>query len=291
MTDRVRLAGLDFDLITQEQLIEQVTDAIRHGSGGTILTPNVDICRQTHQDPTTRLLVHAASIVVPDGMPLLWAAWMAGRPLLQRITGADLIFSLSAAAAANSWPIYLLGGLPGAGGSAGTAELAARRLEARYHGIKVAGAYSPPFPFDAKAGDITGIRAALAATQPKIVFVGLGFPKQERLIARLRGDLPRTWFVACGAAIPIAAGQLNRAHPLVQRVGLEWVHRLIKEPRRLARRYLVHDIPFAIRLLVSSAMRRGDAPRPDSARAPVELDVRATDARVEPDVRATDVRA
>jgi exopolysaccharide biosynthesis WecB/TagA/CpsF family protein len=279
MTDRVRLAGLEFDLITQEQLIEHVTDAIKRGCGGTIVTPNVDICRRTHRDPDTRLLVQAASIVVPDGMPLLWAARMAGRPLLQRITGADLIFSLSAAAAANSWPIYLLGGLPGGAGSPGAAELAARRIEVRYEGIKVAGAYSPPFPFDAKAGDITGIRAALAATLPKIVFVGLGFPKQERLIARLCGDLPCTWFVACGAAIPIAAGQLSRAHPLLQRMGLEWVHRLIKEPRRLARRYLIHDIPFAIRLLVSSASRRREAPSPDSARGPAEADLSTTGTR------------
>jgi N-acetylglucosaminyldiphosphoundecaprenol N-acetyl-beta-D-mannosaminyltransferase len=276
MTDRVRLAGLEFDLLTQEHLIEQVTDAIRRGSGGTIITPNVDICRRTHRDPDTRLLVHAASIVVPDGMPLLWAARLAGRPLLERITGADLIFSLSAAAAANMWPIYVLGGLPGIDGSPGAAELAARRIEARYERIKVAGAYSPPFPFDAKAGDITGIRAALAAAQPKIVFVGLGFPKQERLIARLCGDLPGTWFVACGAAIPIAAGQQNRAHPLIQRMGLEWGYRLINEPRRLARRYLAHDIPFAIRLMVTSALLRGHAPSPDSARTPVEADALAT---------------
>ncbi len=279
MTDRVRLAGLEFDLMTQGQLIEHVTDALRHGSGGTIITPNVDICRRTRRDPDTRLLVYSASIVVPDGMPLLWAAWLAGRPLLQRITGADLIFSLSAAAAANSWPIYVLGGLPGADGSPGAAELAAGRIEARHEGIKVVGAYSPPFPFDAKAGDITGICSALADAQPKIVFVGLGFPKQERLIARLCGDLPGTWFVACGAAIPIAAGQLNRAHPLVQRTGLEWGYRLINEPRRLARRYLIHDIPFAIRLLIASALRRGDAPSPDSARTLAEENTRAADTR------------
>src|SRR5260221_14117991 len=121
--------------------------------------------------------------------------------------------------------------------------------------MRAGGAPPPPFALDAKAGDITGIRTALADTQPKIVFVGLGFPKQERLIARLRGDLPGSWFVACGAAIPIAAGQVNRAHPLVQRMGLGWVYRLINEPRRPARRYLIHDIPFAIRLLVSSPLR------------------------------------
>jgi N-acetylglucosaminyldiphosphoundecaprenol N-acetyl-beta-D-mannosaminyltransferase len=268
VTDRVRLAGLDFDLLTETELIAQVTDAIGRGSGGTIVTPNVDICRRVHRDSSIRHLVRDASIVVPDGMPVLWAARLAGRPLRQRITGADLIFSLSAAAAGNSWPIYILGGLPGATGSPGTAALAADRIASRYPGIKIAGAFSPPFPFDTNGGDIDGIRENLIAAKPKIVFVGLGFPKQERLIGRLCGDLPATWFVACGAAIPIAAGQLNRAPPALQRLGLEWVYRLLKEPRRLARRYLVHDVPYAIWLLAACLLGRGEAASPDSARQP-----------------------
>lgn len=154
----------------------------------------------------------------------------------------------------------------------GAAELAADRLAARYQGLPVAGAYSPPFPFDAKAGNIDDIRGMLLAAQPKIVFVGLGFPKQERLISRLCGDLPGAWFVGCGAAIPIAAGQLNRAHPLIQRLGLEWLHRLVNEPRRLAKRYLVHDLPYAIWLLFNSAFGAKETPPPDSARNPAEAE-------------------
>jgi exopolysaccharide biosynthesis WecB/TagA/CpsF family protein len=272
MTDRIRVGGLDFDLLTEKQVVGQVADAIRRGSGGTIVTPNIDICRRTTLDPSTRGLVETASIVVPDGIPLLWAARLAGLPLVQRIAGSDLIFSLSEAAAANSWPIYVLGGLPGEDGNPGAAELAAGRLAARYDGLKITGAYSPPFPFDAKAGNIDDIRAAVVRAQPKIVFVGLGFPKQERLIARLCGDLPGAWFVGCGAAIPIAAGQLNRAHPTIQRLGLEWLHRLVNEPRRLAKRYLVHDFPYAVWLLVTSALHRGDEPRQDSARNPAEAE-------------------
>jgi N-acetylglucosaminyldiphosphoundecaprenol N-acetyl-beta-D-mannosaminyltransferase len=270
MTDRIRVGGLDFDLVTETQVIAHVVDAIKRGSGGTIVTPNIDICRRTDRDPSTRGLVESASIVVPDGIPLLWAARLAGLPLVQRIAGADLIFSLSEAAAANSWPIYVLGGLPGEEGNPGAAELAAGRLAARYDGLKIAGAYSPPFPFDAKAGNVDDIRYALVQAQPRIVFVGLGFPKQERLIARICAALPGTWFVACGAAIPIAAGQLNRAHPMIQRLGLEWMHRLVNEPRRLAKRYLVHDLPYAIWLLFNSALHRNEAPLPDSARNPAE---------------------
>jgi N-acetylglucosaminyldiphosphoundecaprenol N-acetyl-beta-D-mannosaminyltransferase len=256
VSDRVRVGGLDFDVITGTQLIAQVTDAIGRGQGGTIVTPNVDICRLAGHDPVSRDLVAAATIVVADGMPLVWAARLSGRPLSERITGADLIFALSEIAAANSWPVYLIGGLPGADGLPGAAELAARGIAERYPGIQVAGAWSPPARFDAVADDVEEMRAELAAAQPKIVFVGLGFPKQEHLIARLAADLPGTWFMGCGAAILFAGGTVRRAPGWMQRAGLEWFYRLISEPRRLARRYLVDDLPFAVRLLAGSFSQR-----------------------------------
>jgi N-acetylglucosaminyldiphosphoundecaprenol N-acetyl-beta-D-mannosaminyltransferase len=252
MSDRVSVGGADCDVITHAELIEHVVGAIRVGVGGTIVTPNVDICRQISKDPATRELVSGASLVVPDGMPLLWAARLAGRPLIERITGSDLIFSLSAAAGAGGLPVYLIGGMPGREGLAPVARLAADRLESRYPGLKVAGAYSPPARFDAAADDIEVLGKELAKAEPKIVFVGLGFPKQERLMARLEPLLPGTWFVGCGSAVPYAAGELRRAPAWMQAKGLEWLFRLITEPRRLAGRYL-RDLPFAAVLLARSA--------------------------------------
>ena len=253
---RVRVGGVDFDVLTAAQVITRVADAIGSGQGGTIVTPNVDICRRASRDQVSRDLVAAGSIVVPDGMPLIWAARLAGQRLPERITGADLIFSLSQAAAALSWPVYLLGGLPGEGDLPGAAELAARNLSKRYPGLRVSGAYSPPASFDVATADIEWLRDELGAMRPSIVFVGLGFPKQEQLVARLADSLPSAWFVGCGAAIPFAAGTINRAPAWIQRAGLEWVYRMISEPRRLARRYLLHDVPFAARLLAVSALRR-----------------------------------
>ena len=99
------------------------------------------------------------------------------------------------------------------------------------------------------------VRARLAAAKPDIVYVGLGFPKQERLIVRLAPSFPRTWFVGCGAAIPFVAGEVRRAPTWMQRAGAEWLFRLLTEPRRLAGRYL-HDMPFAARLLAGCAAER-----------------------------------
>ncbi len=259
MTRRVRLAGLDFDALTNAQVVDQVTEALDRGAGGVIVTPNIDICRQARRDAAYGDLVRAASIVVPDGMPLVWAARLTGQPLAGRVTGADLIYSLCQAMAARSWPVFLLGGLPAPDGAPGTAERAAAALAERYRGLAAAGAWSPPAAFDALSGDIETLRKSLVELEPAVVFVGLGFPKQEQLIARLRADLPGAWFLGCGAAIPFAAGEIARAPQWMQRSGLEWAYRLLREPRRLARRYLIDDLPFAIWLLAWAARQRRSA--------------------------------
>ena len=219
MSDRVRVAGLDFDVITERQLITDVTEAIRRGQGGTIVTPNIDICCRTSRDPASRHFVDTASIVVPDGVPLLWAARLAGLPLTERITGADLIFSLSEMAAENGFPVFVVGGMPGTGGQPDTAHRAAQGIADRVKDVSVVGAYSPPLLFNAARDDIEALRDSLVATQPKIVFVGLGFPKQERLIARLADDLPGTWFIGCGAAVMFAG------RPGAPGAGLDAAHR------------------------------------------------------------------
>jgi len=243
-----RVAGLDFDALSERQVVARIIGDSDDGRGGWVVTPNIDICRQLRHDPTARALVSSASLVVADGMPLIWASRLRGDPLPERVAGASLIFTLSEAAAASGKSVYLLGGEPG------VPARAAAELGRRYPGLLVAGVHSPSFGVDREPGEIEGIAARLARAKPDIVFVGLGFPKQEWLIAALAPALPAAWFIGCGAAIPFAAGTLPRAPHWMQPLGLEWTHRLISEPRRLFRRYLVNDVPFALRLLVTSAL-------------------------------------
>jgi N-acetylglucosaminyldiphosphoundecaprenol N-acetyl-beta-D-mannosaminyltransferase len=256
----VRVGGLDFDALTEQQVVARIVGDSDDGRGGWVVTPNVDICRQVRRDPAVRALISGASLVVADGMPLVWASRLRGDPLPERVAGASLIFTLSEAAAARGKSVYLLGGEPGVPARAAVA------LGHRYRGLLVAGVHSPPFGFDREPGEIEAIGARLARAKPDIVFVGLGFPKQERVIAALAPGLPGVWFIGCGAAIPFAAGALSRAPHWMQRLGLEWTYRLISEPRRLFRRYL-NDLPFALLLLVTSALalrqdplERGDEP-------------------------------
>lgn len=246
----VSVAGLDFDPVSEDQVVSRIIRDLEDGRGGWVVPANIDVCRQIRRDRAARELVSGASLVVADGMPLVWATRLRGDPLPERVTGSSMIFRLTAAAAENGKSIYLLGGKPG------IPERAATELAHRYPGLLVAGADAPPVGFDRQPETFAAVRARLEEARPAVVYVGLGFPKQERVIAALAPALPGTWFIGCGAAIPFAAGALPRAPLWMQRFGLEWLHRLMREPRRLFRRYLLADLPFAVRLLLMSALTR-----------------------------------
>ncbi|MDA0634490.1 WecB/TagA/CpsF family glycosyltransferase [Nonomuraea sp. MCN248] len=238
------------DPVGEDEVVAWVAAELAAGRGGRIVTPNVDICRAVARQPRLAELVAGAEVVVADGMPLVWAARLQGTPLPGRVTGADLIWSLSGMAARRGSPVYLLGGPPG------VAEAAARELTGRHPGLEVCGVDAPPYGFDLTARGRERVRRKVVAARPALVFAGLGFPRQDLLIAELRRELPEAWFLGCGAAIGFAAGTVSRAPGWMRRGGLEWLHRLVTEPRRLARRYLVDDLPFAVRLLAGSAVRR-----------------------------------
>ncbi|MBF8188860.1 WecB/TagA/CpsF family glycosyltransferase [Nonomuraea sp. K274] len=244
------MGGVEVDAVTEEEVVEWVGAELEAGRGGRIVTPNIDICRAAATDPALRELVCSADLVVADGMPLVWAARLLGTPVPRRVTGADLIWSLSELAARRGWPVYLLGGPPG------VARKAADELMSCYPRLKVCGVHAPPYHFDATPEGSERVRRKVIAAQPRLVFVGLGFPRQDRLVADLREELPGAWFLGCGAAIAFAAGTVPRAPEWLRRAGLEWAFRLVSEPGRLARRYLVDDLPFAVRLLSGCLVTR-----------------------------------
>jgi N-acetylglucosaminyldiphosphoundecaprenol N-acetyl-beta-D-mannosaminyltransferase len=259
---RVPLGGLGIDPLTEAEVVAYVRRALDHGAGGWIATPNVDILRQAATDDAIRALVADADLVVADGAPLVWAARLAGTPLPERVAGADLTWSLSRSLADDGRSVYLLGGEPAKPAptrSKGRREGAHRAemvLTAMYPGLRIAGHASPRYGFDSRPDELSAVCAELVDAKPDVVYIGLGFPRQERLIARLRADLPAAWFLGCGAAINFVAGDVTRAKPWLRRAGLEWLDRLLREPSRLAERYLRYDAPFALRLLAKAAVTR-----------------------------------
>jgi N-acetylglucosaminyldiphosphoundecaprenol N-acetyl-beta-D-mannosaminyltransferase len=244
---RVWMAGICIDALTEKQLIDQVIASTGVGLGGWIVTPNVNFMRRVASDVELQNLLAGATLRVADGMPLLWASRLARAPKLERIPGSELIYSLTSAAAHFGRSVYFIGGAEGA------AELAATRLADHAPGLKVVGAEGPWMSNEVTAEEIEPIIERLELAQPDIVFVGLGFPKQERFIAACRERLPSTWFLGCGQAVNFAAGIEHRAPGWMQRTGLEWLHRLCSEPRRLFGRY-AGDLPFALAVLCVSLL-------------------------------------
>jgi N-acetylglucosaminyldiphosphoundecaprenol N-acetyl-beta-D-mannosaminyltransferase len=243
--------GVAIDRLTQRETIDRVLAELDAGRGGWITTPNLDQLRIASGSPEVRELIAQADVSVADGMPLVWASALLGDPLPERVPGSDLIWSLTAAVARRGGEVHLIGGAGDAGGRA------AEILGARNPALRGCAHLPLPMNFDpGSAQDVDGVRDALRASTPALAFVGLGFPKQERLIAAVRADFPQTWFVGVGISLSFVAGDVRRAPRWMHAIGLEWVHRLIQEPRRLASRYLLYDLPFALRLAGHVIARR-----------------------------------
>jgi N-acetylglucosaminyldiphosphoundecaprenol N-acetyl-beta-D-mannosaminyltransferase len=253
----VSLIGIPICRITEQQCIDRILAGVRAGRGGWVVTPNLDHLRRCAAEPDYATLILDADLRVADGMPLVWAGRLAGTPLPGRVAGSDLIFSLSRALGGRRRSIYLLGGNPG------TAEAAAAVLRRSCPGLIIAGTACPSPGFENDPRQVEALREDLEASAPDVVFVALGSPKQERLIRRLLPVVPRAWWLGVGISFSFVCGEVSRAPHWMQRCGLEWLHRLAKEPRRLARRYLIDGLPFAVRLLacaLRSRIRKGRRP-------------------------------
>jgi N-acetylglucosaminyldiphosphoundecaprenol N-acetyl-beta-D-mannosaminyltransferase len=241
------VANVAVDAITEDEAVRTIVERASAGEGGLVVTPNVDHLRLIASGSWLGWVYADADLRLADGMPLVWASRLQGRALPERVAGSDLLWSLSKAAAENDLPVYFLGGMPG------SADAVATLFTEMWPSLRVAGTSCPPKGFEREPGAIDAIAREVAAAGPAVVFTGLGAPKQDYLNALLRRSLPSAWYLGVGASFDMAAGSVQRAPEWAQKAGVEWLYRLAQEPRRMAKRYLVHDLPFAARLLAASA--------------------------------------
>lgn len=244
----VHLLGVPVDALTLDQAADRIVREAAAGRGGWVVTPNLDILRRATRDASFRALYDATTMRLADGMPLVWASRLQRTPLPQRAAGSDLIFRLAQTAAAGNVSVFLLGGNPG------TAEKSVAALTRRFPALRIAGIECPAPGFEKDEAAYGSLVERVEEARPGIVLVALGCPKQEQVIQRLRPRMPETWFIGVGITFSFVAGEVPRAPVWMRRVGLEWFHRMMQEPGRLARRYLVDGIPFALWLFARSAM-------------------------------------
>ncbi|HXJ23266.1 MAG TPA: WecB/TagA/CpsF family glycosyltransferase [Polyangia bacterium] len=249
MTERIRIGQLPFDAVDLSGTLDAIEDLVRAGAGGTVFTPNVDHIMVAEKDERFRQAYRRVSLSVVDGVPVLWAARLLGRPLPEKVSGSDLVIPLVERAAQRGWPVFLLGAAPGA------AETASARLHERFPTLKIVGTDAPRVDLGSPLEERLAIARRVAETKPDLVLVAFGAPKQEIFCDETLDVLKPAVLVCVGAGIDFIAGVARRAPAWMSRVGVEWLFRLAQEPRRLAGRYLLRDTQFFIVVLKQLARR------------------------------------
>lgn len=239
----VSILNTRIDNVSMNDVLAQIARLVEGATANHIITANVDHVMLKRKIPEIDALYQKAALVVPDGVPLLWAAWFLGTPLQERINGTDLMERVCELAAQRHFSVFLLGA------QEGDAERAAGNLQKRFPGLVVSGTYVPYFGFENDDQENEKIRALLRQKSPTILFVSLGLPKGIYWIDNCLHTCQIPVAMEVGASFAFISGRLKRAPRWMQKRGLEWLWRLFLEPQRLWKRYLFNDLPFFFHLL------------------------------------------
>jgi N-acetylglucosaminyldiphosphoundecaprenol N-acetyl-beta-D-mannosaminyltransferase len=250
---RVDVLGVGISAVDMPTALDEITAWIEDGEQHYVCVTGVHGVMESQRDPGLRRIHNASGMTTPDGMPMVWAGKWAGANWMTRVYGPDLMLQLAERATKRGWTSYFYGG------KSGVPERLAARLAERYPGFRAVGVYSPPFrPLTPEEDE--AIVEKINAAKPDLLWIGLSTPKQERWMAAHVGRVQAPVVLGVGAAFDIHAGTLPQAPRWMQGHGLEWLYRLIREPRRLWRRYLSNNPRF----LIGIVRRRPHLHAPDN---------------------------
>jgi N-acetylglucosaminyldiphosphoundecaprenol N-acetyl-beta-D-mannosaminyltransferase len=236
MATRAAVLGIHVDQTSYAEASEQIMAWARAGQGRSVVAANVHVLMEALDSTEMKAAVNAADLVVPDGMPLVWVLRLKGARWQTRVYGPSLMRETLQAAAREDLPVGLYGS------TKPVLDSLVARISQECHGLRVVFQESPPF------GEVVGLAshdtvARIKNSQARILFIGLGCPKQELWMASQREAIPAV-MVGAGAAFDFLAGAKRQAPRWMQRIGMEWLFRLMQEPRRLWKRYLYHNPRF-----------------------------------------------
>ena len=251
---RANVLGVGVSAINLEEAVELLLAAAESGKKGYVCVTGVHGVSEAQNDPEFRNILNAAFLNTPDGMPMSWVGRLQGNRAMDRVYGPDLMRDLSKAGVPREARHFYYGG------KEGVAEELKRKMEERFPGIQIVGTYTPPFrPLNEE--EENALVERVAQLRPDFFWVGLSTPKQERFMSQYWRKLDAKIFFGVGAAFDMHAGQVLQAPYWMQRSGLEWLFRLIVEPRRLWKRYMINNPLFLGRIALQfSGLRKYEIP-------------------------------
>ncbi|WP_081627187.1 WecB/TagA/CpsF family glycosyltransferase [Methyloversatilis discipulorum] len=251
--EKRRIFGIDIDALDMAGTLEILEHWIstEHSSCRYVVTPNVDHVVKLEKDEGFRTAYSGASLVLADGKPVVLASRVLGLPLPGTVPGSDLVPALFAHFQTLNRPlsVFLLGAAPGVGLKA------AERIQSSWSCVQIVGVLSPPLGFEHDLEECDRICEAVTKASPDVLVLGLGAPKQELWVSRFHTRLNAKVALCVGATIDFLAGEKSRAPKLMRTLGLEWLHRMASEPRRLVKRY-IHDAYVFPRLLIYEVFKK-----------------------------------
>ena len=246
---RERILGIPIDVLSWSKAVDCIFQWAERGESRTVCVCGVHSVITGRKSLTHGTAIKAADLVTPEGAPVAWMIRKRGHVAQMRISGPDLMWACCQRALSNGTAMFLYGSTPS------TLSKLERRLRSEFPGINIVGTFSPPFR-NMSAEEDAGIVDMINRSAARIVWVGLGCPKQEAWMQAHR-DRVRAVMIGVGAAFDFHAGVVKRAPQWMQRNGLEWLHRLLQDPRRLAKRYLVTGAIFVMAVLLESLFPEG----------------------------------
>lgn len=247
MTPAITMMGCRIDNLSMEETLCRIEEFIRSGKPHQHVVVNVDKLVKASRDEELRRIINACALVNVDGMPVVWASRLLGKPLKERVAGVDLFEALMRRAGERGWRVFLLGAR--AEVVAAVADTYARR----YPQLVIAGWRDGYWQGEAQEA---AVAAQVRDSRADLLFVAMGSPKKEQFLGRWQDTMRVPFAMGVGGTFDVAIGRVKRAPRWIQRAGLEWFYRFLQEPRRMFRRYFIEDMAFVWLLVKEAAHRR-----------------------------------
>jgi N-acetylglucosaminyldiphosphoundecaprenol N-acetyl-beta-D-mannosaminyltransferase len=246
MTERITLMGCQIDNLSMEDTLGRIEGFIHSGKPHQHVVVNVDKLVKASRDPGLRKIINDCALINVDGMPVVWASRLLGKPLKERVAGVDLFEALMRRAGEKGWRVFLLGAREE------VVSAVADTYGRKYPRLVLAGYRNGYWKGEAQEREVV---QQIRDSRADLLFVAISSPKKEQFLGRYQAEMKIPFAMGVGGTFDVAIGRVKRAPRWMQRSGLEWFYRFLQEPRRMFRRYFIDDMAF-IWLLIKEAARR-----------------------------------